>query len=53
MRNKERVRDRQRTEQKIIVAVGEIIKKHGVDQIGINAITKTAGVNKVLIYRHS
>ncbi|MBN2279135.1 MAG: TetR/AcrR family transcriptional regulator [Candidatus Marinimicrobia bacterium] len=46
------MRDKEETKQKIINAVGKIIEKDGFDKIGINAIAKKAGVDKVLIYRY-
>jgi AcrR family transcriptional regulator len=45
-------RDRERTKGKILKAVGEVIEKHGTEKVGVNLIARTAGVNKVLIYRY-
>lgn len=45
-------RDRAQTEQRLIDAVGQIIKEDGFDQIGINKIANRAGINKILIYRY-
>jgi AcrR family transcriptional regulator len=45
-------RDRERTKSKILKAVGEVIEKHGTEKVGVNLIARTAGVNKVLIYRY-
>ncbi len=45
-------RDRAQTEEKLIEAVGQVIKENGFDQIGINKIANRAGVNKILIYRY-
>lgn len=45
-------RDRAQTEEKLIEAVGQIIKENGFDQVGINKIANRAGVNKILIYRY-
>lgn len=45
-------RDRERTKGKILKAVGEVIEQHGTDKVGVNLIARTAGVNKVLIYRY-
>jgi AcrR family transcriptional regulator len=45
-------RNRLQREQRLIEAVGEIVKKEGFDQLGINKIASTAGVNKMLIYRY-
>jgi AcrR family transcriptional regulator len=45
-------RDRERTKNKILKAVGEVIEQHGTEKVGVNLIARTAGVNKVLIYRY-
>jgi len=45
-------RDRGATEARIVTAVGEVLARDGFGGIGINAIAKQAGVDKVLIYRY-
>lgn len=45
-------RNKETTKQKLIDAVGDILKEHGFQGIGINAVAKRAGVDKVLIYRY-
>jgi AcrR family transcriptional regulator len=45
-------RDRERTKSLILKAVGQVINEHGTDKLGINLVARTAGVNKVLIYRY-
>lgn len=45
-------RDRERTKNKILKAVGEVVEQYGTDKVGVNLIARTAGVNKVLIYRY-
>ena len=45
-------RDKKTTKQRLINAVGEILRKEGFHGIGVNAIAKNAGVDKVLIYRY-
>ncbi|MBU2644359.1 TetR/AcrR family transcriptional regulator [bacterium] len=45
-------RDKETTKQKLIDAVGEILREQGFQGIGINAVAKKAGVDKVLIYRY-
>lgn len=45
-------RDRGATEARIVAAVGEVLARDGFSAIGINAIAKQAGVDKVLIYRY-
>ncbi len=46
------VRDRKQTSKRILKALGEVISKHGFTKVGINAVAKAAGVDKVLIYRY-
>jgi AcrR family transcriptional regulator len=45
-------RDRGATEQRILGAVGTVLAREGFGAIGINAIAREAGVDKVLIYRY-
>lgn len=45
-------RDRTATEARILAAVGEVLARDGFGGIGVNAIAKQAGVDKVLIYRY-
>ncbi|GAB3177435.1 TetR/AcrR family transcriptional regulator [Telluribacter humicola] len=45
-------RDRERTKNKILKAVGEVVEQYGTEKVGVNLIARTAGVNKVLIYRY-
>lgn len=45
-------RDRAATEARILGAVGEVLARDGFGAIGVNAIAKQAGVDKVLIYRY-
>ena len=45
-------RDRERTKGKILKAIGEVIEQFGTEKVGVNLIARTAGVNKVLIYRY-
>lgn len=45
-------RNKEESKQKLIDAVGQIILKEGFKGIGINAIAKQAGLDKVLIYRY-
>lgn len=47
-----KARDRSATEQRIVAAVGEVLSRDGFVGIGVNAIAKQAGVDKVLIYRY-
>lgn len=46
------MRDRSATEERILGAVGEVLAREGFGGIGVNAIAKQAGVDKVLIYRY-
>ncbi|HSL62504.1 MAG TPA: TetR/AcrR family transcriptional regulator [Desulfotignum sp.] len=45
-------RDRQVTCQRLISAVGSLLAKKGFTGLGINAVAREAGVDKVLIYRY-
>ncbi len=47
-----RGRDRAATEERILAAVGEVLARDGFGAIGVNAIARAAGVDKVLIYRY-
>lgn len=47
-----RTRDRSATEERILAAVGEVLARDGFGAIGVNAIAREAGVDKVLIYRY-
>ena len=47
-----RPRDRCATEDRILGAVGEVLARDGFGGIGVNAIAKQAGIDKVLIYRY-
>jgi AcrR family transcriptional regulator len=51
--SKDRVqRNREETRAAILAAVGQLLAKSGFKQIGINAVAREAGVDKVLIYRY-
>jgi AcrR family transcriptional regulator len=45
-------RSRLKTEQRIIEAVGTILLQQGYPAVGVNAIARQAGCDKVLIYRY-
>ena len=45
-------KNRDRTEQKIISAVENLLLQQGFPAVGINAIAREAGCDKVLIYRY-
>jgi AcrR family transcriptional regulator len=45
-------RDREETKTKILQAVGQVLATSGFQGLGINAIARIAGVDKVLIYRY-
>jgi AcrR family transcriptional regulator len=46
------VRDKAETKARILAAVGKLLAESGFNQLGINAIAREAGVDKVLIYRY-
>ena len=45
-------RDKAETKARILGAVGKLLAKSGFRELGINAIAREAGVDKVLIYRY-
>ena len=45
-------RDRARTERTILDAVARLILRDGLSGVGINALAREAGIDKVLIYRY-
>ncbi len=45
-------RDKEETKAKILAAVGKLLAESGFRQLGVNAIAREAGVDKVLIYRY-
>lgn len=45
-------RDRKGTEAKILLAVGHLIERDGIDKLTISAVSRQAGANKALIYRY-
>ena len=45
-------RDREATKARILGAVGDVLARDGFGGVGVNAIAKEAGVDKVLIYRY-
>lgn len=49
---KEVVRNKQLTEQKLLKAVHELVEEDGFENIGVNALAARAGVSKMLIYRY-
>ena len=51
-RGRDRTRDRAATEARILGAVGAVLARDGFGAVGVNAIARQAGVDKVLIYRY-
>src|SRR5205085_7445344 len=47
-----RERNRADTTARILAAVGEVLARDGFGALGVNAVAKHAGVDKVLIYRY-
>lgn len=45
-------RDREATEQRMLAAVGEMVRTDGFEKIGVNALAAHCGVSKILIYRY-
>jgi AcrR family transcriptional regulator len=52
MTNKSIKKGRPQTEQKILHALGQILLEQGFPAVGINAVARQAGCDKVLIYRY-
>ena len=46
------VRNREATRRLLITAVGELLAEKGFTGLGVNAVARQAGVDKVLIYRY-
>ncbi|WP_270090161.1 TetR/AcrR family transcriptional regulator [Sphingobacterium sp. SYP-B4668] len=46
------IRNKERTKQKLLDAVGEILRTEGHAKLGVNNIANRAGVSKKLIYRY-
>jgi len=47
-----KIRDKKITSKRLISAVGSLLAKKGFKGIGVNAVAREAGVDKVLIYRY-
>lgn len=45
-------RDRDATKKKIIAALARLLAEQGFGRVGVNALAREAGVDKVLIYRY-
>ena len=48
----QRERNREETAARLLGAVGEVLARDGFGALGVNAVAKQAGVDKVLIYRY-
>ena len=46
------MKNREKTEEKILEAVGSIVESEGFEKLGINTIALKANVSKMLIYRY-
>ena len=49
-KNNNTERDRDVTEQRMLKAVGEMIRRDGFEKLGVNAVAAHCGVSKILIY---
>lgn len=45
-------RDREATRERLLAAVGRLLAREGFSGLGVNAVSREAGVDKVLIYRY-
>jgi len=52
MTKREKERDREMTEEKLINALGELIAENGFEKLGVNKVAERAGLSKNLIYRY-
>ncbi len=52
MKRNIRIRDKERTKQKLVDAVGKILRKDGFSGLGVNKVAEVAKVNKRLIYEY-
>lgn len=50
--NTQQVKNKEDTKAKLILAVGDVLAEKGFGKIGVNAVARQAGVDKVLIYRY-
>ena len=46
------MRSRKETEEKLLNAAGRVLARDGFNKLGVNAVAREAGVDKVLIYRY-
>ena len=46
------IKNKTETKQKLIHAMGQILAEKGFSKIGVNAVARQAGVDKILIYRY-
>ena len=46
------MRNKALTQQRLLAAVGQVLTESGFSGLGVNAVAKIAGVDKVLIYRY-
>ena len=49
---RESARNREQTSQRLLTAVGQVLARDGFAALGVNAVAREAGVDKVLIYRY-
>lgn len=45
-------KNREKTEAKLVQAIAEVLAEKGFTKLGVNAVARQAGVDKVLIYRY-
>lgn len=50
--NTQQIKNKDETKAKLIIAVGDVLAEKGFAKIGVNAVARQAGVDKVLIYRY-
>lgn len=52
MKSSKITKNREQTEAKLVTAMAEVLAEKGFGKLGVNAVAKQAGVDKVLIYRY-
>jgi len=46
------MRNKEKTKRKLIAALGTVVKREGLKNVGVNKVAEAAGVSKILIYRY-
>ena len=52
MEQRKRRRTTQQVKDDIMIAVGDVLAKYGVNKLGVEAVANEAGMDKAMLYRH-